>query len=81
MGISIPSEIGIVGFSNEMFTSIIEPAMTTIDQHSTRIGNYAVQTCLEAIKEESAVYKNIVLSPTLIIRESSLKKPLRVIKK
>ena len=76
MGISIPSEIGIVGFSNEMFTSIIEPAMTTIDQHSTKIGNYAVQTCLEVIKEENPVYKNIVLSPTLVIRESSIRKPI-----
>ena len=80
MGISIPSEMGIVGFSNEMFTSIIEPTMTSIDQHSTRIGNYAVQTCLEAINEKDPVYKNIVLSPTLIIRESSIRKPLRVIK-
>lgn len=80
MGISIPSEIGIVGFSNEMFTSIIEPAMTTIDQHSKQIGTYAVQTCLDAIKEENPVYKNIILSPTLIIRESSVRQPLRVIK-
>ncbi len=81
MGISIPDEMGIVGFSNEMFTSIIDPPMTTIDQHSKRIGNYAVQACLEAIKEENPVFKNIVLSPTLIIRESSLKKPLRIINK
>lgn len=79
MGISIPEEMGIVGFSNEMFTSFIDPPMTSIDQHSRRIGNYAVQTCLEAINEKDAVYKNIVLSPTLIVRESSLRKPLRVI--
>lgn len=80
MGISIPAEMGIVGFSNEMFTNIIEPPMTTVDQHSKRIGNYAVQTCLEAIKDEKPVYKNIVISPTLIIRESSVKNTLRIIK-
>ena len=81
MGISIPDQMGIIGFSNEMFTSIIDPPMSTIDQHSKRIGGYAVQACLEAIKEDDPVFKNIVLSPTLIIRESSLKKPLRIIKK
>ena len=71
LGISIPGEMGILGFSNEMFTSITDPKMTTIDQHSRRMGNYAIQTCLEAIKDEDPVYKNIVLDPTLIIREST----------
>lgn len=79
-GIDIPGDFGIVGFSNEMFTSIIDPPMSSIDQHSKRIGNYAIQTCLEAIKEQDPVHKNIVLSPTLIVRESSLRKQLRALK-
>ncbi len=75
LGISIPSEMGIVGFSNEMFTDIISPKMTTIDQHSKRIGNYAVKACLEAINEKENIktFKNIVIRPTLIVRESSLR--------
>ena len=75
MGIKIPQEMGIVGFSNEMFTNIISPKMTSIDQHSKKIGNCAVKACLEAIGEKSqkCEYKNVVIEPTLIIRESSLK--------
>ncbi len=73
--IKIPQEMGVVGFSNEMFTNIISPKMTSIDQHSKRIGNYAICACLEAINEKENIktYKNIVIDPTLIIRESSLK--------
>ncbi|HFC00241.1 MAG TPA: LacI family transcriptional regulator [Phaeodactylibacter sp.] len=79
MGIKIPEEMGIVGFSNEMFTSIISPKMTSIDQHSKEIGNCAVKACLEAIDENTQphAYKNVVIEPTLIVRESSLRNKLR----
>lgn len=73
LGISIPEDMGIVGYSNEMFTNIISPRMTTIDQHSIRIGNCAVRACMEAIneKDEFNTYKNVVIEPTLIVREST----------
>jgi LacI family transcriptional regulator len=78
-GIKVPQQIALVGFSNEPFTSFTEPAITTVEQHSMRIGNAAAQIFL---KETSAggviVPQKIVLTPDLIIRASSLrKKPSR----
>ncbi|MEE9438360.1 MAG: LacI family DNA-binding transcriptional regulator, partial [Saprospiraceae bacterium] len=35
--VKVPDDFGIVGFSNEMFTSIVTPPLTTIDQHSKKI--------------------------------------------
>ncbi len=73
LGISIPQQVGIIGFSNEMFTNIVSPSMSTIDQHSHRIGHYAATACFDTIEEKNDVksFKKIVIDPTLIIREST----------
>ncbi|HEU5289083.1 MAG TPA: LacI family DNA-binding transcriptional regulator [Cyclobacteriaceae bacterium] len=75
-GIKVPKEIALVGFSNESFTSFSEPTLTTVDQHSMRMGNAAAEIFLEQIANGNKVFipKKTVLKPDLIIRNSSLKK-------
>jgi LacI family transcriptional regulator len=75
-GIAIPNQIAIVGFSNEPFTSFSEPTLTTVDQHSMRMGNAAAEIFLEQISQGNKIFipKKTVLKPDLIIRKSSLKK-------
>ena len=75
-GIKVPKDIAIVGFSNESFTSFSEPTLTTVDQHSMRMGNAAAEIFLEQISSGNKVFipKKTVLKPDLIIRNSSLKK-------
>jgi len=75
-GIQVPKEIAIVGFSNESFTLFSEPTLTTVDQHSMRMGNAAAEIFLEQIANGSKLFipKKTVLKPDLIIRNSSLKK-------
>lgn len=75
-GIKVPKEIAIVGFSNESFTSFSEPTLTTVDQHSMRMGNAAAEIFLEQIANGNKLFipKKTVLKPDLIIRNSSLKK-------
>jgi LacI family transcriptional regulator len=75
-GIKVPQQVAIVGFSNEPFTSFTEPAITTVDQHSMRIGNAAAQIFLKetSADSESVVPQKVVLTPDLIIRGSSMKK-------
>lgn len=73
--INIPKDVAIVGFSNESFTSFVEPALSTVEQHSKKIGRYAANLFLDIMeknKGEHTVTKT-VLSPELIIRKSSLK--------
>lgn len=73
---SVPQQVALVGFSNEPFTSFAEPAITSVDQHSTRMGNAAAQIFLEEISSEHERFipQKIVLKPELIIRGSSLRK-------
>jgi LacI family transcriptional regulator len=75
-GIKVPEQIAIVGFSNEIFTSFTDPTLSTIEQHSKRIGNSAAEIFLQEISESNTKFipQKIVLKPELIVRQSSLRK-------
>lgn len=75
-GLRIPEDIALVGFSNETFTSIVDPALTTIDQHSKKMGQFTANLFLDRIQENDIPHtpSKTVLNPELIIRKSSLKK-------
>jgi LacI family transcriptional regulator len=75
-GYKIPAQIALVAFSNEPFTSFTEPGLTTVDQHSMRMGNAAAEIFLEEVASQNKKFipQKIVLKPELIIRQSSLRK-------
>jgi LacI family transcriptional regulator len=75
-GIAIPEQVSIVGFSNEQFTSFVDPGLTSIDQHSNQMGIYAARLFLDCLDDKisTSTPPKTVLNPDLIIRESSLKK-------
>jgi LacI family transcriptional regulator len=74
--INVPDQVKLVGFSNEPFTYLTEPSLTTIEQHSMRMGNAAAEIFLEEInnKDKKFISQKIVLKPELIIRKSSVRK-------
>ncbi len=74
--IRVPEDLALVGFSNEAFTYLTEPALSTVEQHSLRIGNAAAEIFLEEIASTNQPFipQKIVLKPELIIRQSSLRK-------
>jgi LacI family transcriptional regulator len=76
-GISVPKQVAIVGFSNETFTLFSDPTLTTVEQHSLEMGNTAAQLFFDQLNAKSEnknfIPQKIVLTPTLIVRESSLK--------
>lgn len=72
----IPEQIGIVGYSNEKFTSFITPSLTTVDQHSLEMGKYCAKTFFEMDKSatKEPILNTLSINPKLIIRESSKRK-------
>ncbi|MGX1930609.1 LacI family DNA-binding transcriptional regulator [Flagellimonas sp. 2504JD4-2] len=72
-GIKIPDEMALVGFSNEPFTSLVAPSITTIDQHSAQIGKLAATAFLKQVAGEPTDLEKIILEPELLIRASSMK--------
>jgi LacI family transcriptional regulator len=72
--IKIPEEIAICGFSNEPFTSYIDPAITTVEQGAYEQGSICAETIILAIKDKTNYTpRKISLSPQLVIRNSSTK--------
>lgn len=75
--IEIPKQVAIIGFSNEAFTSYVSPGISSIDQHSRRIGKIAAETFVKKIQTRSEDYKDVpsktLLTPELVIRGSSLR--------
>lgn len=69
-GISIPDDISVVGFDNNVFAEHCRPMLTTVQQHVADKGYYAFQLVHRLIKGEICEEKNIHLPVKLVIRES-----------
>ena len=74
MGIQIPQQIGIVGFSNDYGSNLIEPGLTTVDQPKRLIGSTAMQLLLDLINKDVSQWKAVTktLDSELIVRNSSM---------
>lgn len=70
-GVRVPEDIAIVGFANEPFCDIISPTMTSVEQFSYKMGQISSQILFELMDGEPN--RSVVITPELIIRESSLK--------
>lgn len=76
MGYKIPEEVGIVGFSNWQFCSIIEPSLTSVSQPGFKMGETATQMLLDMIEKKldpDSITGPIVLETELLVRKSSVK--------
>lgn len=75
LNIKVPRDLIITGFSNEPFTQFLEPPLTTVDQCPIHMGEKAAEIFLNKILQKEPLEKenHIVLSPELIIRQSSVK--------
>jgi len=72
-GLKIPDDIGIVGFSNNKITALVDPPMTTVDQPSFEMGKRAAEILIEMIENEKIPAKpqTVVLEAKLIVRSST----------
>jgi LacI family transcriptional regulator len=76
LGLSIPEDVGVVGFSNWQFSSMIDPPLTTVSQPGFQIGEKSAKLLLEMIdnrKDSSWHASNFILETELLIRKSSVR--------
>lgn len=73
--VKIPEEIAVVGFSNSINSTIISPALTTVDQPGDKIGRTAVKYLIDEIEnpKNDLVTKTIEIKTNLIVRDSSFR--------
>ncbi len=71
LGIQVPKQVKIIGFGNVDFTEHTYPRISTIDQKSNEMGLLAAEMLLKNLNNEEIIHSQQVLSPELIIREST----------
>jgi DNA-binding LacI/PurR family transcriptional regulator len=72
-GIRVPTELGLVGFSDDPISSIIDPQLTTVKQPVGEMGRIAMQMLLEQVEKGPGNYttEERTLTTRLIVRGSS----------
>jgi DNA-binding LacI/PurR family transcriptional regulator len=53
MGFKIPEDIAVVGFTNDLFSDITNPTLTSVDQHGYQIGKEAVRLLIDRIEKKN----------------------------
>jgi len=73
LNIKIPEDVAVVGFSNSIHSTIIEPQLTTVDQPGQRIGSTAMKYLIDEINNPNNEFinKTIEVKSNLIIRNST----------
>ena len=76
VGLKIPEDVGVTGFSNNPITEIISPTMTTVDQQGYEMGRKAAEILLDQINDKGLISldQTHIIESKLIIRESSSRK-------
>jgi LacI family transcriptional regulator, fructose operon transcriptional repressor len=71
LALSWPRDVALVGFDNELWTELVEPGLTVIEQPVEDMGRTAVGLLLERMRSPLAATRMMVLSGRRIDRGSS----------
>jgi len=75
-GLCVPQDLAVIGFDNMAESAYFWPALSTINHSLYELGCRAVQETVEQIesvrRDEKLEPQNILLSPELIVRESTV---------
>jgi LacI family transcriptional regulator len=73
-GVVIPRDVGVVGFDEFEFASLLSAPLTTVEQQVSEMGTAAVDLLIRRIEEAAESYEPVViqLESRLIVRSSTL---------
>ena len=73
MGLRVPGDVSLIGFSNNLMSRITTPTLTTVDQHGYQLGQTAIQLLLDRLMNATSnrPFIHQVIKTDLIIREST----------
>ncbi|MEY9887926.1 DNA-binding LacI/PurR family transcriptional regulator [Catenulispora sp. MAP12-49] len=67
---AVPREMSIVAYDDE-FSALTRPALTAVSPPKESVGELAVRTLLDLVRDPGAPARHVDVSPRLIVRESS----------
>ncbi len=70
-GLVVGKDIGVIGFTNDPISSIIEPSLTTVEEPAFEIGQKSCELLIKHLNNKNFTPEQIVLSGNLIERNST----------
>ncbi|MDX2188242.1 MAG: LacI family DNA-binding transcriptional regulator [Bacteroidota bacterium] len=73
LGLKPGKDLLICGYANQPICQYVTPPLTSIDQKSNLIGEKSIELLINLIENPSlkSTFSNVILEPTLVIRQSS----------
>ncbi len=73
LGLTIPDDLQIVGFTDGVLSKHAVPALTTVSQHGKKIGEKAAELLINNLEreDEEDIYETVVIETELIERAST----------
>jgi DNA-binding LacI/PurR family transcriptional regulator len=71
MGLKVPEDVAIVGFTNSQIATLTEPGLTSVDQRGYEIGLEAAKLLLARIEDPERKPQTKIISTELVVRGSS----------
>ncbi|MFH5832474.1 LacI family DNA-binding transcriptional regulator [Halalkalibaculum sp. DA384] len=69
-GLSIPEDIAIVGFTDEVRSELVDCPLTTIHQPAYNVGKRGAEKLISTIEEDEPLIENIEIATEMVIRKS-----------
>jgi DNA-binding LacI/PurR family transcriptional regulator len=74
MGIKVPDEISVVGFTSGLISDITNPSLTSVEQHGYQIGKEAIRLLIDRIESHSDYpAQTKIIKTELVVKGSSIK--------
>lgn len=70
-GIRIPEDISIIGYDNNEYSSLMMPALSSVDNHFSEIGRCAMARLVALLKDPEAEPEEYTDIPELVLRSST----------
>ncbi|MBB5325732.1 LacI family transcriptional regulator [Anoxybacillus tepidamans] len=70
-GIHVPNDVSVTGFDNKEITFNMKPTVSTVHVEKENLGKRAVEVLLRRMREQDAPFEKILMSGSLILREST----------
>ncbi|MDR1236979.1 MAG: substrate-binding domain-containing protein, partial [Propionibacteriaceae bacterium] len=68
------ANLGMVGQDDDRWASLVQPAVSVIQQPTTQMGKVAAAQLLRRVGGDDGPAASIVMEPKLVVRESSLRR-------
>ena len=72
--LKIPEDIGLIGFTDEFHSTVVEPALTSVTHPTLQMGKEAARLFFDQVEKGAFSNEKVILPTNLVIRDSSVKK-------